>query len=451
LAWAFDLFCSLWVTPNTSYKRDTLIVPRFFNECTRTTCGTNRYFLYETIEKNKSLKQNFQLIHSELSEQLKTKMNKNKIIISLSIGLLIAAIVACTSLYNNDDNNTSRISAEKRAEIELVGVLHNQWLDSILVDFWRDKIQMFQESPQSPQLRAATIAETYDYEQLVYNTIKRLMKESGFVQSEQELQAVMPEQLLKQITHVGTRAAEFNEAVMDQCTPFQAEYYNRLMNILHREDITLDLFLSEIAVLEKQIEKNAPTLEEAEQLLYATSVARHSAEYWYENMEMWYIVLSSDMEMIVSNDAMASFTVLKQLSYPTTRYTTSERANFRPNPLCICSYLYSFSITDHEGYTTTTNSAIGHCPNDMYFHPEQEVCVHYWEMPEALLAAGCMECYREKVNGLKAKAWDIAGWDAAGAATGGKAAGWWGALGIGVVASGSAAFSEIWSSMNPFK
>jgi hypothetical protein len=386
-------------------------------------------FSLRNYRKNKSLKQNFQLIHSELSEQLKTKMNKNRIIISLSIGLLIAAVVACTSLYNNDDNNTSRISAEKRAEIEQIGILHNQGLDTILMDFMRDRVRMFQEfGSHSPKLRASAIAETYDYEQLVYNTTKRLMKEWGFVQNEQEFQAIMPDKLWRQVNHSRTRSAADEIDVAEQLTPFQADYYNRIMGFLHRENVTLDMFLSEVAILEIKIERNAPTLEETEQLLYITSVARHTAEYWSENLARWNTMLNSEMIDVVTIDEVPEYVALR-IATSGTRSTPWGDAVFMvadPNDPTKFFVIDGNNITRYE------------CPPGLYFCPAKQTC----DWREAVIA--------DNPNIW----WGFAGADIDGAATGAATGAAAGVAGIGVgaavgavVGSGSYAFQGFWNSI----
>jgi hypothetical protein len=65
------------------------------------------------------------------------------------------------------------------------------------------------------------------------------------------------------------------------------------MAILGRDDLTLDILRKEMSKLERQIVREAPTTEEAEQLLYATSIAVNSAEYWFVNIRKWYTVLNS--------------------------------------------------------------------------------------------------------------------------------------------------------------
>jgi hypothetical protein len=232
----------------------------------------------------------------------------------------------------------------------------------------------------------------------VYNTTERLKKEWNLDQGKQVLETDIAEKLLDQLISVGTRTTEFNDVMSELLTPFQEEYFYRLSSLLDKsDDIPLDHFLDAIAALEKQIEQNAPTIDEAESLLYAMSVARHSADYWHRNIGIWDIIFNSDIEVIAPYETMASFAALKQLSSLATRYSDGE-TNPRPHRDCLCVFYHTASITDHHGYTTTTNMAIGVCPPNMYFHPELAVCDWFDNLPEFQQKNGCFSCLRERME-----------------------------------------------------
>ncbi|MDR0334058.1 MAG: hypothetical protein LBI15_11440 [Dysgonamonadaceae bacterium] len=289
-------------------------------------------------------------------------MRKDSIIISLSIGLLIAAVVACTSLYNDDNNNsTSIISAEQRTEIEQAGIFHNKTLDAILVDLQKEKVRLFQESINLPtELRSATTAETLNVEQVAYNTTLRLMKEWGFVQNEQEFQAIYSNQLLHQMKN-STKSA-FEIEVVKQLTPFQADYYHRLMNIVESREITLDQFLTEIAALEVQIEQNAPTVEEAVQLLYIASITRHATEYWCENAAKWLTVLHSKTIDIMCIDEFIGKTTLRSSVLGDGRPLVEGDAFPFPSDATLF-YLYEDGVVK-----------VQECPGGLYFCPVIKTC-----------------------------------------------------------------------------
>jgi hypothetical protein len=289
---------------------------------------------------------------------------RNSIIISLSIGLLIVAVVACTSLYNENDNNTSRISAEQRAEIDQAGIFHNKTLDSILVDLQREKLRLFQETANLPPgLRSVTATETLNVEQVAFNTAERLMKEWGFLQDEQEFQAVFSGhfQLLQQINSSQTRSA-FEIEVVKQLTPFQADYYHRLMNIVESREITLNQLLTEIAALEVQIEQNAPTVEEAVQLLYTASITRHAAEYWYENAAKWLTVLHSKTIDIMCIDEFIGKTTLRSSVLGDGRPLVEGDAFPFPSDATLF-YLYEDGVVK-----------VQECPGGLYFCPVIKTC-----------------------------------------------------------------------------
>ena len=210
------------------------------------------------------------------------------------VGLLIAGItIACTS---SDELKESKISPELRIKIEQVGILHNQGLDSILMDLLKEKKQIvedFVNQSLSQNNSPVGFPADYDFRALVYNTTKRVVKNWHPTMSNEYFEAVMFNQHVQKYFRAKTRTSfDDNELDLeDLLTPFQWDYYNMLLAIFENGNITLEQLLAEILDLETQIEMAAPTIDEAVLLLYAASVARYSAEYWYENIENWLISL----------------------------------------------------------------------------------------------------------------------------------------------------------------
>ena len=216
-------------------------------------------------------------------------MKKFLFTISLA-GLLIAGIIiACTSLK---DETESKISPELRAQIEQVGILHNQGLDSILIDLLKEKNRLIEEDRNQPLADNYSLAGfpvNYDFNALVHNTTKRVVKNWCPTVNDASLEAVLSNQKLLRDSKLSTRSSfgDNEPNLEEQLTPFQWDYNNRMLEIFEIEDITLCQLTEAILALEVQIEMEAPTIEDAELLLYVTSIARNSAEYWHVNIENW--------------------------------------------------------------------------------------------------------------------------------------------------------------------
>ncbi|MCL2692353.1 MAG: hypothetical protein FWE81_02830, partial [Rikenellaceae bacterium] len=172
----------------------------------------------------------------------------------------------------------------------------NEGLDFILADLMAEKIRLFEESGGNSATRSSSggaFPETFDFEQLVINSTGRFMRTVDPTLDDNFLDVVMSS------TRSFTRStAEVTEVL----TPFQQEYWQRMVDIVYREDMNPVLLRKEISKLEKEIIREAPTVEEAEQLLYATSVAVHSAEYWTENLAKWNTVLNSQIVRTIDPD-----------------------------------------------------------------------------------------------------------------------------------------------------
>ncbi|MDR1274398.1 MAG: carbohydrate-binding module family 14 protein [Odoribacteraceae bacterium] len=214
-------------------------------------------------------------------------MKKTITISSVMTGLLLAMAVAC-NFSRKEARNEGGITLEKRVEIEDVGIFHNRGLDSIFADLAAEKSRLFKESGEQPGTRSFS-PEVHDYSSLILNSTKRVMK-NWFPDVDEN---VLETAIVKNVTRSATGQISIdNEAdVQEMLTPFQQEYYDRLLTIVNTENMTVDSIKREIWALEEEIEQNAPTVAEAEQLLYATSVARHSTEYWHQNLAAWHTML----------------------------------------------------------------------------------------------------------------------------------------------------------------
>ena len=289
--------------------------------------------------------------------------------ISLTLITALSTIIILSSCDSNGDSsyNVNRLTAVQRADIEQAGIFHAKTLDAIITDFMRERIRVFHESANQPSgLRSATATHVC-LEQVALNTTKRLMKEWELVQDEQEAQAFISE--FSMLNHGGTRAT-FEADVIRQLTPFQTEYYHRLMSIIERSDVMNELepLLSEIAALEVQIEQNAPTMEEAKPLLYAASVARHAAKYWNENRKMWFTMLFSEIVGITAiEDAAKGITLRTVGASPFTRSIYVS---------CGCFIFFLDTGCPYHFFMLTLEGVTHHrCPADLMFCAEVSSCV----------------------------------------------------------------------------
>ena len=296
---------------------------------------------------------------------------KKAIGLALLIALFGGSIITLSSCYSNGNGNYSadRLTAAQRADIEQAGTFHAKALDAIITDFMRERVRVFHESAhQAPGLRSTTVAHVC-FEQVALSTTKRLMKEWELVQDEQQAQALMSE--LMPVARQ-TRAS-MEPDVVRQLTPFQTEYYHRLMSIIERSDVMneLDPLLREIAALEVQIEQHAPTTEEAMPLFYAASVARHAATYWNESRKRWFTILFSEIVDIVPVDEVAEGLTLRTVgTSPLTRSSCCCLFILFPDPN---SHSHFFKVTPQGTFRME-------CPGELVFCSGLQTCVYPFQV-----------------------------------------------------------------------
>jgi hypothetical protein len=94
--------------------------------------------------------------------------------------------------------------------------------------------------------------------------------------------------------------------------------------------------------LERQIEKEITMQSEMETLLYATSIGRHSAEYWFNNGYKWKNLNSEIIAMRDENGNEIAKSTLRS-SYDCRAegfigYSTARPPGFYPHPYCANLY-----------------------------------------------------------------------------------------------------------------
>ncbi len=302
------------------------------------------------------------------------------IVSCLLAGLLISGIIACTSLDGTKKEESRIISPEMRAEIEQVGILHNQGLDSILIDLRKERIRLFKEAAAQPAAQNASSKQLFDmnsYMSVVYNTTKRVVKNWYPEAKDKDFETVMANPKIMKYTNANaslqSASGENEPNPLDMLTPFQKEYYNRLQTILNTEGMTIDRFKTEVLALEKLIEQNAPTVTEAEQLLYVTSIARHSAEYWMQNAAKWRTVLFSEIKAIHEKNKIIQHVPAVQATSKIdcgcddlTYYylDTVPDGTLLPDPNCLRIFIFVWNNT----------GICWECPDGLLFNPVLSVC-----------------------------------------------------------------------------
>ncbi|MCL2560804.1 MAG: carbohydrate-binding module family 14 protein [Rikenellaceae bacterium] len=289
---------------------------------------------------------------------------------SATVGLLIA-VIAC-DFSGERSKSVVRITAEQRAQIEQVGILHNEGLDFILADLMAEKIRLFKESGGNPQTRSSSggaFPETFDFEQFAISSTGRFMKTIAPELDEDFLNVVLSSTKTRSLTQ--SSAAERDAEVMEILTPFQQEYYNRIMAIMGRDGMTPVILRKELAELEEEIIREATTIEEAEHLLAAMSIAVHSAEYWTENLMKWNTVLNSRIVRAIDPSEDLYQEIIQSVA---TRSGPESNENFFlvPHPY----YKNWFIIIDLDNGTAT----LIECPANLVFNPN--LCACDWPDPD---------------------------------------------------------------------
>jgi hypothetical protein len=252
-----------------------------------------------------------------------------------------------------------------------IGILHNQILDTVSKDLWKEKINAF-TSDKSEKLvtsgnREVLLNNRID---LAYNSLKR-----GFnnllpdVNTNVYIDANMSKDKFTSIVKQGktllTRSINNSPNTDTQnLTPFQQEYYAKLMQSINSKNVSLETVLLQISDIEKVVVQNSPTPEEAEQFLLYTSIARYSAQYWTENINKW-IALNSEIIGVLDN--------LKRVETkgpPETGILTFDNA-FPPGYYPYPGYpeYYIYVPEDEPGIAVVLA-----CPAGLYYDPLRCIC-----------------------------------------------------------------------------
>jgi hypothetical protein len=219
--------------------------------------------------------------------------------------VLICALFlfALLSSCKQDNQTNSLVVQGEVVQDDKIGILHNQLLDTIYNDLWKEKVAAYMSGDAVKQAKRMTAGEKESLQNrqvdLAYNSLRRGMKNLLPDVTDAEIDAYMS----KGKFDAGVSQKKLSLASPDDnssnnelqhLTPFQQKYYEELMQRINSKGASLEQVLVQIAELEVEIVKNSPTRAEAEQLLQVTSVARYSTQYWAENINKW-IMLNSEV------------------------------------------------------------------------------------------------------------------------------------------------------------
>jgi hypothetical protein len=227
------------------------------------------------------------------------------VMIIMKKSIFILALFMLTLLSCKQENKVDSVVKQD----DRIGILHNQILDTIINDLWKEKINAF-ISEKSEKL----ITKSHDKESLLnkrinlaYSSLQRGIRNSlpDINVTDADILSYMPKDkfisIIKQGKTPVTRSSDNpSNTDMQNLTPWQQKYYKKLIQSFNTKNVSLEQILLQVSELEKEVVENSPTPEEAEQFLLFTSIARHSAQYWAENFKKW-ILLNSEVIDIIDN------------------------------------------------------------------------------------------------------------------------------------------------------
>jgi hypothetical protein len=311
-----------------------------------------------------------------------------------------------------------------------IGILHNQILDTIINDLWKEKINTF-ISEKSEKI----MAKSYDKDFLLnkridlsHSALQRGIKNSlPDSITDADILSYIPKDKFASIAKQGKKPTTRSSSTplsadMQNLTPWQQKYYKKLLQILSSKNLSLEQVLLQISEQEQEAVENSPTPEEAEQLLLFTSVARHSAQYWAENFKKWILLNSEVINVTVDNvkqvatKGVPETGILPNSAFPSGYYAYPEHPEY---------FIY---VPEGQQYV----AVVAQCPAGLYFNPL--ICACDW--PDDVI---------NSAYGGESNFWaNLASSDIGGAVSG-SLGGWRGALIGAIGASGGAALSELFN------
>ncbi|MDR1517031.1 MAG: hypothetical protein LBS52_02845 [Dysgonamonadaceae bacterium] len=172
--------------------------------------------------------------------------------------------------------------------IEQVGILHNEGLDTVIQRMEIEKIKLCEEYGVASlkNLPDSVKSSVKEYFKSFQNDVILNFMKAKFPDSS------LPDTDLQQVFQQATRMnvlsqQEQKEWRMNNLTPFQQEYYEKIKNVMEENSHSEALLDSKLREIEKEIKEKAPSPEEAALILAGAVTARYSNQYWRANVTKW--------------------------------------------------------------------------------------------------------------------------------------------------------------------
>jgi hypothetical protein len=358
--------------------------------------------------------------------------------------LFALGFAACKQNDYTESTRLMDFERDKLAQYEQIGILHNQVLDTVLADIWKDKILTFNESKGDKPLTKSSTKET-KRDRLIdvaYNAMERGLKNS-FPEMTGEIigSVASKEKFAADIKRPLTRDMDVNDEILNSLTPSQKQYYEKLKEIIDKQ-YKIEELLVRISILEEEIIKNVSETE-WDALLCATSVARNSAQYWNEKVLVWNMSINGEINKEISIEELNTLGLIEQKS-PLVKGI--EYGPFDSNLLPGC-----YPMDDPRWYIWVTYddlcdigphapgvkivAYICSCPPGLYFDVTICACTFPWEIGK-----------EKEIEESDFNFWWCLGFDAGGALAGAQKGGtyfWFTGLGGAIVSSGGYAIGTL--------
>jgi hypothetical protein len=184
--------------------------------------------------------------------------------------LFTVGFASCKQKSDSESLELTDFERAKLAQYEKVGVLHNQILDTILYDLWKDKILVFkEENSEKYQISVKSSTKESKRDRLIevaYNAIERGVKNTLHEINDDNIKLFAPKDkfIAKIKQPVSTRATN-EDKTLSLLTPIQKQYAQKLTSIIDSQ-YEIEELLNEIVILEKEIIKK---LSEAEAEIFS--------------------------------------------------------------------------------------------------------------------------------------------------------------------------------------
>lgn len=200
----------------------------------------------------------------------------------LILGVLFSAIISAFLL--SCDKSQEEVDANSFSDYELIGLEHNKGLDFV-----------FEYVKQESQKQKADLKSATDFMVLVENGTQEFIKTSQVFQNETNKEIALNESKKPFHFYSSYSSNNLKSSTLENLYPSdvedllslkQKEILNELNEILSNPALSIEEIISSLNNLDEKI-KSECSDEEMDILLSATSIGRHSFQYWHDNLDKW--------------------------------------------------------------------------------------------------------------------------------------------------------------------